>query len=78
MMAFITRTKFTLGCVFLVLLGLAVPGWGQSLNGSLSGKVTDPSHASVPSALVTVQPRARLAGSAARTAQVRASGAAAA
>jgi len=54
-MAFITRTRFTLGFVFLVLIGLAAPGWGQSLNGSLSGKVTDPSHASVPSALVTVQ-----------------------
>jgi hypothetical protein len=41
--------------MFLVLISLAVPGWGQSLNGSLSGKVTDPSHASVPGALVTVQ-----------------------
>jgi len=54
-MAFITRTRFTLGCLFLMLMVSAAPGWGQSLNASLSGKVMDPSHASVPAALVTVQ-----------------------
>ncbi len=54
-MGLTSKAGFALACL---LLGLAVPGWGQSLNGSLSGKVTDPSHAAVAGALVTVRSEA--------------------
>ncbi len=54
-MALIGKAKSVFAFMFLILIGLAVPGWAQSLNATLSGKVTDPSHASVPGARVTVR-----------------------
>jgi hypothetical protein len=54
-MAQTTKIRFALWFVFLALMSSAVPSWGQDLNGSLTGKITDPSHASVPGALATVR-----------------------
>ncbi len=41
--------------VFLAALGLAVPGWSQVQNASLTGLVTDPSDAVVAAATVTAR-----------------------
>jgi hypothetical protein len=54
-MSFMSRPRSIQFCVLLMLFGSAIAGWGQSLNGSLSGRVTDPSNASVPAATITIQ-----------------------
>jgi Carboxypeptidase regulatory-like domain len=42
-------------CVFLVLLGMAVPGFGQSNYAALTGTVTDPQHLPVAGAAVEIK-----------------------